>query len=128
MLNPYIRGEEKMETTEITTSIVEKLVTVCRDREAFWRLMGGLDPRTRVAVHDQLWDILVEMARSKSLNLNRRQITSRMQTSAEYQRRMGCTEPVYVCRRKTCVNSNPNCVTQKVSEHVEVIRQHLATQ
>jgi len=121
-------GEKGMETTEITTSIVEKLVTACRDREAFWRLMGELDPRTRVAVHDQLWDILMETAQSKRPNLNRREITSRMQSSAEYQRRMGCTEPIYVCRRKTCVNSNPNCVSQKVSEHVEVIRQHLAIQ
>jgi hypothetical protein len=115
-----------MSTTDTSTSVVEKLVTVCKDREAFWQLIGDLDPRTRVAVHDQLWDALMDTATRGGKQLSREDVTAKMQPSAEYQRRMGCTEPLYVCRRVPCINSNPSCVSQKISEHIEVIRQQLA--
>jgi hypothetical protein len=117
-----------METTNTSASIVEWLLTACRDRESFWQLLSGLDPKTRVTVHDQLWDLVMGTARSRNQTLTRDDITARMQPSAEYQRRMGCTEPTYVCRRKTCINSNPSCVSQKISEHIEVLRQQVAVQ
>ncbi|KPL07567.1 hypothetical protein AMJ86_04060 [bacterium SM23_57] len=117
-----------METTETSTTITEQLVSICKDREAFWKLMGDSDPKKRINIHDQLWDTLMNVAREKKQSLTREHVTEKMQPSTDYQRRMGCTEPVYVCRRKTCVNSNPSCVAQKISEHLEVIRQQLAVQ
>ena len=121
-------GEEKMDTTATSMPIVEKLVAACLDREAFWQLISELDPKARVTVHDQLWETVIEMSQSRNRPLTREDITSSIQPSVDYQRRMGCTEPTYVCRRKTCINSNPSCVSQKVSEHIEVIRQHIVTQ
>jgi sensor histidine kinase regulating citrate/malate metabolism len=117
-----------MDTTATSTPIVEKLVAACHDREAFWQLISGLDPKARVTIHDHLWETLIETSQSRNRPLTRDDITLSIQPSVDYQRRMGCTEPVYVCRRKTCINSNPICVSQKVSEHIEVIRQHLAVQ
>jgi hypothetical protein len=117
-----------MATTNTSVSMVERLRTACHDRESFWQLLSGMDPWVRVIVHDQLWDLMMETAHTRNQSLTRDDITARMQPSAEYQRRMGCTEPTYVCRRKTCINSNPSCVSQKISEHIEVIRQHLANQ
>jgi hypothetical protein len=117
-----------METTSTDASAVEQFMTACLDREIFWEMLSGLDPRTRVTVHDQMWNLVMATARSRNQPLLREDITSGMQPNQEYQRRMGCTEPDYVCRRKTCINSNPSCVSQKISEHIEVIRQHLAVQ
>ena len=116
-----------MEATE-TTATVDEFLTACLDRESFWKMLSGLDPKTRVTVHDQMWDVVMETARSQNQSLSRDDITAQMQSSAEYQRRMGCTEPEYVCRRKTCINSNPICVSQKISEHIEVLRQQVAIQ
>ena len=115
-----------MEATTTDASVVEQFRTACLDRERFWQMMSGLDPKKRVTVHDQMWDLLLETSRFRNQPLSREDITARMQPSVEYQRRMGCTEPAYVCRRKTCINSNPSCVSQKISEHIEVIRQQLA--
>lgn len=117
-----------METTETSTTITDQLVSVCKDREAFWKLMGDSNPIERINIHDQLWDVLMNVAQQKNQSINRKLVTEKMQPSTDYQRRMGCTEPVYVCRRKTCVNSNPSCIAQKISEHIEVIRQQLAVQ
>jgi hypothetical protein len=115
-----------MSVTDVTTPIIEKLIASCRDRETFWQTMGGLSPRERVAVHDQLWAALVEKSCLGQRPFTREDIVPHMQSSRDYQRRMGCTEPEFVCRRKTCINSNPSCATQKISEHIEILRQQLA--
>jgi len=115
-----------MSVTDVSTSMIERLIANCRDRETFWQFMGSLSPRARVVIHDHLWAALIEQSRSGNHPLSREDIASHMQTSTDYQRRMGCTEPVYVCRRKTCINSNPGCTSQKISEHIEIIRQHLS--
>ena len=115
-----------MSVTDVSTSMIEGLVANCRNRETFWQFMGGLSPRVRVVIHDQLWAALMEQSRRGNHPLTREDIVLYMQASIDYQRRMGCTEPVYVCRRKTCINSNPGCASQKISEHIEVIRQQLS--
>lgn len=115
-----------MSVTDVSTSMIERLIASCGNREAFWQLMGSLSPRSRVAVHDQLWAALMDVTQNQNRPLSREDISSGMQSSEKYQRRMGCTEPAYVCRRKTCINSNPSCVSQKISEHIEIIRQQLS--
>ena len=120
------KGEENMSVTDVSTSMIERLIANCRDRETFWQFMGGLSPRARVVIHDHLWGALMELSRRDNHPRTREDIVLNMQTSMDYQWRMGCTEPVYVCRRKTCINSNPGCASQKISEHIEVIRQQLS--
>ncbi len=107
-------------------SIGERLVELCKDREAFTAELAKLKPMEVLEAQTFLWGFIERFMAERKMPFDRSIITKRMMPAATYQYRVGCNERLDYCRANICVYTNPVCASNKLRGIVEVLRQVLA--
>mgnify|MGYP005835034291 CR=1 FL=1 len=103
----------------------QKLMDHIEDEELFLELLQTFKPRELVEVQVIFWNYVIDYASTVGKNFNRRTLTSRMEPTANYQYRVGCHERIDYCRGNICLNTHPNCASEKLRGQIAVLRQML---
>lgn len=102
---------------------VNSLLNVVENPEKFELVLSGVSPYDLVIAQDSLWNHAMSVSREKGAELQRNDITSRVEETVHYQYRIGCDEPSDYCRANICVNTNPNCAGDKLKGVIRVLRE-----
>jgi hypothetical protein len=100
----------------------QKLIDNLDDEELFFSLLDTFRPRELVEVQVILWNYVIDYSSVMGKNYNRRNLTSRMEPTANYQYRVGCSERIDYCRGNICLNTHPNCAGTKLKGQISVLR------
>ena len=102
---------------------VDSLLNVIEDKEKFDLVLSGISPYDLVIAQDCLWNHAMVLSREKGSELKRETITSKIEDTVRYQRRVGCDEPSDYCRANICVNTNPNCAGDKLKGVIWILQE-----
>ncbi len=100
----------------------QKLIDRIEDQELFFELLDTFKPRELVEVQVILWNYVIDYSSVVGKNFGRRNLTSRMEPTANYQYRVGCQERIDYCRGNICLNTHPNCASDKLKSQIAVLR------
>lgn len=100
----------------------QKLIDRLEDQELFFELLDTFKPRELVEVQVILWNYVIDYSNVVGKNFGRRNLTSRMEPTANYQYRVGCQERIDYCRGNICLNTHPNCAGDKLKSQIAVLR------
>ncbi|RJP75412.1 MAG: hypothetical protein C4524_11885 [Candidatus Zixiibacteriota bacterium] len=103
----------------------QMLIDRLGDEELFFGTLDTFRPRELVEVQVILWNYVIDYSSSVGKNYNRRNLTSRMEPTANYQYRVGCHERIDYCRGNICLNTHPNCAGNKLKGQIAVLREIL---
>lgn len=103
--------------------ITEELISNIDDEGKFTSIVDGVTPIELVFIQNFLWDYAIKFSKEIGNPLSREQITAGMESTSNYQLRVGCDEPVDYCRANFCVMSNPNCAGDKLKASIKVLRE-----
>lgn len=101
----------------------QKLIDYLQDEELFFELLDALKPRELVEVQVILWNYVIDYSFAIGKNFSRHNLTDRMESTANYQYRVGCSERIDYCRGNICINTHPNCAGSKLKSQIKVLRE-----
>jgi len=102
--------------------ITDELIANIDDEEKFVGIINSVKFVELVPIQYYLWDYAMKFGKEKGVNITRETLTNKMERTANYQRRVGCDEPIDYCRANFCVASNPNCAGDKLKGSIKVLR------
>ena len=102
--------------------LTDELLNNIDDEEKFVGLINNVKFMELVPIQYYLWDYAIKFSAEKGTPLTRVDLTNKMERTANYQRRVGCDEPIDYCRANFCVASNPNCAGDKLKSGIKVLR------
>lgn len=100
----------------------QKLMDRLEDEELFLGLLDTFRPRELVEIQVIFWNYVIDYSNTVGKNFSRHNLTSRMEPTANYQYRVGCSERVDYCRGNICINTHPNCASDKLKSQIAVLR------
>jgi len=100
----------------------QKLLDYLDDEELFFGLLGTFKPRELVEIQVIFWNYVIDYSNVVGKNFSRRNLTGRMEPTANYQYRVGCHERIDYCRGNICLNTHPNCAGEKLKNQIAVLR------
>ena len=87
-------------------------------------LVDGLSVDEVVHLQRFVWNETVEIGlRMRGADFSRRDITSRMMSTAAYQRQQNCSEPAYYCKATLCIHTHPDCARNKIKMQLRAMGQ-----
>ena len=104
---------------------LEILVSILND-QPLRPILDKLSTPQLVHAHNFLWDKLVEFhLRTQPGEFRREEVTRKMISSAEYQRKQKCDLRLDYCKGVECIRSNTICAGNKVKINMEVMAGHI---
>ena len=100
----------------------QKLIDYIDDKEVFFELLDTFRPRELVEIQVILWNYVIDYSFVVGKNYTRHNLTDRMESTANYQYRVGCFERIDYCRGNICINTHPNCASNKLKSQIAVLR------
>lgn len=111
-----------METGLVSREWKQKIRKNILDWKSVEPMVLALSAEQLVELEIFLWKEAMDHAGSTlEQKLTREYVTSRMEPTANYHRRQMCGEPLDACRANYCIQSNPNCASRKLVEHIKAI-------
>lgn len=101
-----------------------KAINFILNNEPLNRIVEELSIPEIIEFQNYIWELSVEFGiKLRGKKFTRKEITRNMPSTANYQRKVGCSEKIYYCKGTHCINSNPGCATKKIKIHVEIMAQ-----
>lgn len=103
-------------------TILEKYLKIIDDDKLFLSQLDRLSSKKTLILQKLLWDHVFQLGVSKISGFSREDITSKLEKSDVYQKRVGCNLPLQYCRGKICIFSHPECATRKIKGVIYILR------
>ncbi|TKJ42203.1 hypothetical protein CEE37_00565 [candidate division LCP-89 bacterium B3_LCP] len=103
----------------------QKLIDYLEDEELFEEILDTFKPRELVEIQVIFWNYVIDYSYVTGENFSRHNITERMESTANYQYRVGCNERIDYCRGNICINTHPNCAGDKLKAQIITLREIL---
>jgi len=104
----------------LKSSIKLRAIYSILDEKPVSEIMDHLKIPEIIELQKFIWDLAVEFGiKVRGKKFTRKDITRKMPSTTEYQRSVGCGEKIYYCKSTHCINSNPECATQKIKQQVD---------
>lgn len=108
-------------------SVLERFLKVLfnNDEDTFLEELKKLKTNETFKLQSELWDYVMEEGQKKNEFFDRRDITRDLEPTTNYMHKVGCKYDEAYCRAKLCVQSSPNCATNKAIQVILVLRKKL---
>lgn len=122
ILYDLLSDDDSGDGVQLSRGIRDYLKANAHNSELLSQKLDELDFAALVEAEKFLWQEALDSGMTAlGSQLNREYITRKMEPTADYHRRMLCSEPLTACRANYCIKSNPGCAARKIKQNIKAI-------
>jgi hypothetical protein len=101
------------------------LIDELDDKALFDERLEDFSPQELVELQVIFWNYVIDFSLLSGEKFDRHNLTGRMESTSNYQYRVGCNERIDYCRGNICFNTHPVCAGNKLKAQIGVLREIL---
>jgi len=104
---------------------LSKFLEIIDDKNIFIEKLDKLDSKQAFILHTNFWDYVTEKSKEKNPNFMKKHITQKLEPTANYMYKNGCTYDEAYCIARLCMFTDPICATRKTKGIIYSLREIL---